>query len=317
MNLQIIVIFTFSGLVVVTQGADDPLKSKRGMVLGIYVVNGLSDTFPEFQVKRVIQGANDITSREANIHLQIIGSDDKRAVAHLQTSQKPMLVDMIDVGVITYVDKTKYDTFIIFFNDTRFSIPKPFVNITCNVASVNVIYATDKTGSLHAKAKLIRFVAGSILMNNYFYGDINDLVSLPETCLCSGNQTCLSDDLSFQTTSEKASSCFKETFCKLLTNETGLDHRKEANVTYDCLFKDLDVNNSHWTIAGNGIVEEGETCDCFYYDSECKEGCVMTTPTEPSAEPKSSNNRIIIVVVIVLVIITVILCWKKKPNNIP
>ena len=308
-----VVIFTLSGLVV-TEGADDPLKAKRGMIVGIYVVNGVSDTFSESQAKRVIQGANDITSREANIHLQVIGSDDKRAVAHLQTSQKPTLMDLIDVGVLTYVDKTKYDTFIILFNDTRFSIPKPFVNITCSVASVNVIYATDKTGSLHAEAKLIRFVAGSILMNNYFYGDISGPVSLPETCLCSGNQTCLSDDLSFQTTSEKASSCFKETFRKLLTNETGLDRRKEANVTYDCLFKDLNASKSRWIIVGNGIVEKGETCDCFYYDLVCKEKCVMVTPTEPPAEAKSFGTWIIIVIVIVLVIISVILCWKKKPN---
>lgn len=275
----------------------DPLNDLNGLHERVFIA-GNSRFIGQDYLKLVMEATNDIMSSALNIHLQVIGFYIQEGLS------LPFILEM--KGRI--YDSLHYNTAFLLVSE---SLKLPNLgNVSCIRQSVNIISVINEHDQLTDAPVLSKKLAGNLMMSLFFK------LSASQRCSCSDAALCLSDDVTFETTSKEASSCFKDSLVKLMKKEEIFSSiYNDSN--HACLWnRRPSSQESKMSILGNGVVETGEECDCHFKDFDCQQGCkngklLTTTATKDENDlilsSKASNVNFLIIIAVVLGVMVIII----------
>lgn len=296
-----------------TQGTQDYMdfESERGFLVQLFVAADATH-MPLERVQEIFGKANNVTSSEANVHLQIINTsllsyESNRVTQN--TWRRTILPKM------SQNQRIKYDLAFVLVRNLLGSFPLRTAKSACNdVNFVNLInikngYITEWTTehlvtlvAVMIKYNVLEKVPSS-LSSQYFrnYADCQST----NRCV-PGKEVCLNADLA-PNDDRQEHNCFvlrPQTSC--ITNYEELTATEASTAL---------------TIHGNGIRELGEECDCFFRDRECKMTCdafgKMITTTTVSTEdttgtPSKHNHSWLVITIVVVLTVVVVIAFLVK-----
>ena len=243
---------------VTTGDASDLLSSPEGFHLRLSIIVD-ERSMKKNEVMKVLESANNLTSREVNIHLQLMGLI--LIPMPLEMSSRSNGSEIIHWMLETSPSKD-YDLLML-LHSKRFDYDGPYAVTSdwpCTRFSrglVDVQYISENKGNVSS-------VIAGVVLNNIYYKQSTD------KCSCPRKKSCVEQQAINGST---VSDCFKNKFREKLMNKT---KQLPDNPSYYCLWSPVSEKLSSKAICGNGIVESGEPCDCHYHDKGCREYCSST-----------------------------------------
>jgi len=248
-------------------------------ILDVYVVAD-SNILTEQDVYDFLRTANDIVSAEIKLHIRVVGKLFRTFDPDLPYNELPPNVPEIDTG-------SRYPSFehlLVFKGKKEVLAPNFTLNHVCAVDSRGFIPLQTTSGSKADHSQLARMSAASIFLAVSYDKHRSCPCDSPDST--KPNEKCLSDDPEFKSESSGASSCYKEHYEYLF---------KTHHFYIECIWGRDAKRETKFPLCGNGIQEEGETCDCYHDDKGCKASCDTKTcgvsgPTDVTHEPDSGTS---------------------------
>ena len=236
------------------------LQNRKGIVLQVVAV--ADSRFTNWTtISQVFQRANELTSTQTNIHIQVL-------VNYLQEIAHPGLVqgmkEFITDGLYGYWN-IPFDLAFIFTSNASTSIGGiPTVPPTaCRSDSIVLVNLLEHNPWMDNEPKrfstevLAKFVAGSIYQTVFSF-DPSSMVTDCKRC-SPEHQACLSSNYFLNKD-------LNDTVCQHIPYELGFCLNKHTLNRGNGTFSSL-------TIHRNGVKEDGEHCDCFFRQTRCKQTC--------------------------------------------
>jgi hypothetical protein len=290
-----------------TSSPSDPLTFPRGLFQRIFIF-GDAKYADQDVIRLSMEEANRIMSSTLNIHLQVIG------------------IELLEVVNITYkylqtiYSSSHYDAAIVLQKLPETIGLFQLGNQVCYLNSysqLNIVHY-DVNGN-------IRIMDGSEIGIRIAVALMRNLHQDQDPCphLCQNGAKCLNEDVTFETSSREASSCFKKSLKNQISNVTS---KVNNDNNFECLWKRKpDDSKGIIEIPNNGLREVDEECDCTFYDRECKKVCINQKWTDEEGErqyPEKMNQASLAIVLIVLIAVVVcvvllFLFWRhlKLPRD--
>ena len=284
------------------------LHSRRGFVLQAVVVAD-SKLISLTSVNEVFQRANDLTSFETNIHIQVPVNHilDKSNSSSVQ-AMKNIMKNILDAFHLYW--RNSYDLVFLLTDNPSLSLPNsPRVPQTaCQPDSVVFINLMDKSNSIFSTEVVAKFVAGSIYRTVFSFNS-SSMITDCKKCYPK-RQACLSSNYFLNTV-------LNDTVCQHVREELGICLSQSSLMTGNGTFSSL-------TIHRNGVKEDGEDCDCFFRQTRCQETCdkfgkkitvsasVTTEVDDQNSQPNITPSKTVIIITIIVVsasLITVIIVY--------
>ena len=244
---------------VTTGDVPDPFSSSEGFHFRLSIIVD-EKSMRKNQVMKVLESVNNLTSREVNIHLQLMG---------LILIPMPLEINSgtNDSEIMHWMLRTSpskdYDFLMLLHSkpldyDGSYAVTLNWPCTHFSRSLVNVQYISENKGNVSS-------VIAGVVLNNIYYKESIDKCSCPRKKSCVEQQAINGSTIS---------DCFKNQFReRLIMNHT---KKLQDNPSYSCLWSPVSEKLSSKGICGNGIVEYEEPCDCHYHDKKCKEYCSNT-----------------------------------------
>lgn len=221
-------------------------RPKNALLIQVFVAAQNSIYYGKGKMTEIMERANRISSQETNIHIQVIGY----WVFQIQPlTKEPWLYYSNKISEF-YGSKGIYDMAFLFMRESEAVIAS---HLICNKNAIHAISTRFLThpDKYEDYEDLSKFVVGSIYVN----------------AMMEKGQDC-------SNCTTKQQFCLNSTY---LHNKPEDDNRCKEVKDWDCLndFRFGWKQEEVWplTIHGNGVVEKGEECDCWYHTPACSQTC--------------------------------------------
>lgn len=264
------------------------LTSEYGLHMKVFLMAD-KRLITETTILDAMKEANAILNSEVNVHLQVVGVRFDNLTAANQ-----WFIKTLEIYESSHVN-LKYDTAMILSNFSSYA----GANKTCHKTSISYVDVSQMKTSF----QIGRLIASRILRNNFYTEE------RPSDCRCEDAKVCLSDDKFFNTSSLKASSCYKDALNKLLRKELNLTEDSSSGrvYTHNCLTGDrYDPRDTFvsqetkliFSIPSNGLKEKGEKCDCFVHDKDCRNYCGVNSTGAQCHEVVTASISVVVIVLV-------------------
>jgi archaellin len=277
--------------------------SATGFVYRIAIDVDLKAGFNKINLQELLQTANDITAKAANIHLQITN------IVLYDDRQDKLFIDHLSNRAKQSYDIHPYDAHIIMYNGRiRRKISQDAFCSRQSHSWFQISQVDDQADIERTSRNLASVIIQSILSQS----TVNALVDKRD-CSCPDYEEtryCL-DRANDTFDSQDVTNCYKKVLEKLDTSRETDDPNLEGHkFNISCLYSEVNFNqtwkgqlfhdeNYTMSLLYNGIVEGDEECDCFMKDNNCGKRCKdgrindsairSTSPTPPKSENLTNN----------------------------